>query len=338
MTRALPLVVTAAVLATVTDEARALRRARRTSLPVVQVEMRNVRLHVTDHVALNVRSLRGAFVATRAGGIPDLDDRDSYVVNVDAGEIAIDEASLNALMNEHVFVGHKPPVKHLEITVEDGVVKQKGTLDKKIDLPFKVKGMVEATPDGRIRIHATSIKSFGLPVKPLMKLFGIEMDDMLKVEEGHGLTVDDNDLVIDPQQMLPAPRMKGKVASVRIEGDEIVQVFGAAPPGPLRPAALSRNHIYWRGGTLHFGKLTMVNADLELIDQDPSDPFDFSVARYNDMLVAGYSRNTPTLGLKTYMPDYDDLHAGKPVARLPGPAAPQVQRARQASPTCPSPR
>jgi hypothetical protein len=338
MERTLPLGLAAALLATATVEARAVRRARKTSTPAVQVEMRNVRLHVTDHVALNVRSLRGTFVAARAGGIPDLDDRDSYVVNVDAGEIAIDEASLNALMNEHVFVGHKPPVKHLEITVEDGVVKQKGTLDKKIDLPFKMKGAVEATPDGRIRIHATSIKSFGLPVKPLMKLFGLEMDDLLKVEEGHGLTVDDNDLVIDPQQMLPPPRMKGKVASVRIEGDEVVQVFGAAPAGPLRPAALSKNHIYWRGGALHFGKLTMVNTDLELIDQDPADPFDFSVARYNEMLVAGYSRNTATLGLKTYMPDYDDLCAGKRVAQVPGRAARQVRKARTVSQTCPCPR
>ena len=335
MTHALPLGLGLAVLATATVEARAVRRARKTSPPVVQVEMRNVLLHVTDHVALSVRSLRGSFTPVRAGGVPNLDDRDSYVVNVDAGEIAIDEASLNALMNEHVFVGHKPPVKNLEITVEDGLVKQKGTLDKKIDLPFKVKGTVEATPDGKIRIHARSIKSLGLPVKPLMKLFGLEMDDMLKVEAGHGLTVDDNDFIIDPSQMLPPPRMQGKVTSVRIEGDEIVQVFGSAPAAPLRPAAVSRNHIYWRGGALHFGKLTMVRTDLELIDQDPRDPFDFSVARYNDMLVAGYSRNTPALGLKTYMPDYDDLRAGTRVAHTPGHAA---RLARQVRGACPCPR
>ena len=27
------------------------------------------------------------------------------------------------------------------------------------------------------------------------------------------------------------------------------------------------------------------------------------------MLIAGYSKNTPRLGLKTYLPDYDDLKA-----------------------------
>jgi hypothetical protein len=283
----------------------------------VEVEMRNVDLHVTEHITLQVRNLRGRFVAVRPDGIPNLDDNESYVVDVDAGEIAVDEVSLNALMNEHVFAGHKPPVKGLKITMEEGQLKQKGKLDKAIDLPFRVKGGVEATPDGKIRVHAKSIKSLGLPVGPLMKVLGIEMDDLLKVEAGHGVTVDENDFIIDPQQALPPPRLRGKVAAVRIEGNQMIQTFGSAPAGRLSPPAVSTNHIYWRGGHLRFGKLTMRSTDLELIDQDPSDPFDFSVSRYNDMLVAGYSKNLPRLGLRTYMPDHNDLGTGKRVAQAP---------------------
>ena len=308
-------------------------RARAAAPRGVQVDMRNVDLHMTPDVTLRVRSLRGRFVPTRAGGIANLDDSDSYVVAVDAGETAIGEASLNALMTEHVFARSayhgKPPIKNLDIQVEDGLLKQKGKLDKKIDLPFSVKGAVTATPDGKIRVHAKSIKSLGLPVKGLMKLLGIEMDDMLKVEPGHGLTVDDNDFIIDPQAMLPPPHLQGRITSVRIEGDEIVQVFGDGPAarGPQR--ARPRNHIYWSGGSLRFGKLTMRDTDLELIDQDQADPFDFSVARYNDMLVAGYSKNTPRLGLKTYMPDYDDLKNGRRVGGTPVPSAAPVRHTRR---------
>ena len=288
----------------------------------VEVEMVNVDLHMTPHVTLRVRNLHGRFVPT-GGGPANLDVNDSYVVEVDGGEVALGEASLNALMNEHVFVGHDPPVKDLEITVAEGVVKQKGKLDKKIDIPFKTKGTVDATPDGKIRVHAKSIKSLGLPVKGLMKVLGIEMDDMLKIESGHGVTVDDNDFIIDPSELLPPPKIRGKVTSVRVEGDEIVQTFGAGAAQRIRPAAASKNHIYWRGGDLRFGKLTMRGTDLELIDMDPKDPFDFSVARYNDMLVAGYSKNLPRLGLRTYMPDYDDLRAGRGKAGAPG-AAPKA--------------
>jgi hypothetical protein len=36
----------------------------------------------------------------------------------------------------------------------------------------------------------------------------------------------------------------------------------------------------------------------------PADPFDFYSAKYQAQLIAGYSKNTPQHGLRTYMPDY----------------------------------
>jgi hypothetical protein len=308
------------MVSTFAPRARARTPSRAAAPRGISVDMRNVDLHMTGDVTLHVRTLRGRFVPNHAGGVANLDDSASYVVAVDAGETAIDAASLNAIMNDRVFapgpVHGEPPVENLVLKVEDGMVKQKGKLDKKIDIPFSVKAVVEPTPDGKIRVHSKSIKSVGLPVKGLMKILGLEMDDMLKVEPGRGVAVDDNDFIIDPETMLPPPHLKGRVTAVRIEGDQIVQVFGDGPPAK----GGGRNHIYWRGGSLRFGKLTMRDTDLELIDQDQTDPFDFSVDRYNEMLVAGYSKNTPQLGLKTYMPDYDDLKAGRPVSATRGAA------------------
>jgi hypothetical protein len=290
------------------------------SSPPLQVEIRNIDLHVTEDVTVKIRNLRGRFLPVREGDIPFFDDPNSYVVDVEAGEVVMDEASLNALVNGHAFGHGKPPIRDLELKLEDGLLRQKGVLDKKIDLPFKTKGAVEPTPDGKIRVHAKSIKSLGLPVKPLMKLLGIEMDDLLKLEPGHGLTVDDNDLIIDPQLMLPPPRMRGRITAVRIEGGQLIQTFGDVPFRPLQPPASSKNHFYWRGDALRFGRLTMKNVDLELIDQDASDVFDFSVAGYNRMLVAGYSKTLPNGSLKTYLPDFADLQAGGPVAHTPAQA------------------
>ena len=73
----------------------------------------------------------------------------------------------------------------------------------------------------------------------------------------------------------------------------------------MSPPAVSRNLIYGRGGALAFGKLTMTEADLELVDDDPKDPFE--VEHWNEQLVAGYSKTTATRGLKAHMPDYNDL-------------------------------
>jgi hypothetical protein len=44
----------------------------------------------------------------------------------------------------------------------------------------------------------------------------------------------------------------------------------------------------------------MTDTDLKLIDMDLRDPFDFYSVRYNEPLVAGYSKNTPGHALRTY--------------------------------------
>jgi len=274
----------------------------------VEVEMSNVDLHVTAEVTMRIRHLRGRFEPTAPAVMPILGDKLSYVVVIDSGEIALDMASLNALMTMTLGEG-RSNVEKLRISTDDqSQLRQRGVLKKGINVPFDVKGGIEATPDGRIRLHAAAVRGFGLPVNPLMKLLGLKMDDLLKVKPGHGVTVDNNDLILDPQQLVPPPRIRGKVTSVRIVEGAIVQTFGSGERRSLSPPAVSPNHIYWLGGRLQFGKLTMTATDLELVDEDPGDPFDFSIDRWNDQLVAGYSKNTPKGGLKAHMPDHNDLN------------------------------
>jgi hypothetical protein len=269
--------------------------------------MSNVDLHVTADVTLRVRHLRGRFEPAGRSDMPYLEDKLSYVVAIDSGEIALDMESLNALMTTTLGQG-RSNVEKLRISTDDkSRLRQQGVLKKGIKVPFDVKGAVEATPDGRIRMHAAAVRGFGLPVNPLMKLFGLKMDDLLKVQPGHGVTVDNNDLILDPQQLVPPPLIRGKVTSVRVADGVMVQTFGSGERRRLSPPAVSRNYIYWRGGKLQFGKLTMTDTDLELVDEDPNDPFDFSIDHWNDQLVAGYSKNTPNRGLKAHMPDHNDL-------------------------------
>jgi hypothetical protein len=133
----------------------------------------------------------------------------------------------------------------------------------------------------------------------------------MDIKNRRGVDVQDDDIVIAAGQVLPPPEIRGWLARVAVRGNRLVQVFEDRSKG--RPAHLStpsggaRNYIHFRGGIITFGKLTMRDTDLQLIDADPRDPFDFFPARYNVQLVAGYSKNTPALGLKTYMPDFDDV-------------------------------
>jgi hypothetical protein len=273
----------------------------------VEVEMSNVDLRVTPDVRLTIRHMRGRFVPAGQSPAPYLDDKHSYLIAIDSGEIAIDMASLNALI-ARTLAGDRSNVERIRISTDDELrLRQRGVLDKGINVPFDVRAGVAATADGRIRVRADKVRGFGVPMTPVMKMFGVEMDDLMKVKPGHGVTVEGNDVILDPRVLVPPPRIRGQVTSVRVTNQALVQTFGSGKRQRLSPPAVSKNYIYWRGGELKFGKLMMFDTDLELVDDDPRDPFDFSVDHWNDQLVAGYSRNTPSRGLKTHMPDYGDL-------------------------------
>jgi hypothetical protein len=273
--------------------------------------MQNVRLHPADGVVLNIRHLRGEMKIRPGYEFPIFDDQGSYTLQLASAEILVDAASLAALMNRHVFAYDGAPLKDVEVEFEDGRIKQKGKMHKAVWLPFSMKADVGVTPDGRLRLHTHSMSALGIPATKLLDFFGLELDDVVSIEKRRGVEIKDDDVIIAPGSVLPPPAIEGRIASAAIAGAELRLVY--APRDGREPAALAPpdprapNYIYFSGSVIRFGKLTMTGADLQLIDADPHDPFDFSPPQYDRQLIAGYSKNTPQKGLKTFMPDFDDL-------------------------------
>jgi hypothetical protein len=267
----------------------------------VHVDFSNVNLHVGDGAMLEVRRLQGSMISTIAGQPPFFDDQRSFSLDIDAGEIAITPASLTRLLNANVFSFEGSPLTDVEVTIEDGRLRQKATLHKGVSVPVSMKAELSVTRDGRVRLHPVSLTAAGLPTGGIMKTFGLELDDLVDSRRAHGFEVVGDDVLLSTERLVPAPVIKGRLTGIRIAGDRIVQVFGSVPKSPPKP----RNDMRYRGGVLRFGKLTMTDADISLIDADPRDPFDFYPAHYVRQLVAGYSKNTPEGGLLVYMPDYD---------------------------------
>lgn len=275
--------------------------------------MQNVHLHVDDGIVLNIRHLRGEMVPRPGYEHPVFDDMRSYTLRVATAEVRVDTASLASLMNRHVFAYDSAPLKDLEIEIEDGRLKQKGKMHKAVWLPFSMKADVGVTPDGRLRLHAHSMSAIGIPATRLLDFFGLELDDVVSIQKRRGVEIKDDDVIIAPGQVLPPPEIDGRIARAEIDGAELRLVYAPGnghDPKPLMPPDRSApNFVYFSGSVIRFGKLTMDGADLQLIDADPRDPFDFFPLKYDRQLVAGYSKNTPEKGLKTYMPDFDDLPA-----------------------------
>ena len=293
------------------------------------IEIRNVDLHLSDQVLLRVRELRGEVTATKPEQPATLDDPQSFRIRVTSGVVAMTGDDLASLLNGVVFAYPGAPLRDIRVRTDSVQLIQTGTLHMGVNLKFRIRANVDVTPDGHIRIHPTLVRVLGLNGQKALHLVGMHLSDVLNLRHARGLTAHGDDLLLDPTAVLPPPAVDGRLVSVRIEGNALVEEFARAPSDTAHAAASAAaspdsshaGFVHYLGGRLQFGRLLMSNTDLRIVSTDPHGSFDLNLPHYAEQLVAGYSRTRPNMGLTAYMPNYATLH-GAPSAARPstGPA------------------
>ncbi|HEU4642919.1 MAG TPA: hypothetical protein VFS44_10740 [Gemmatimonadaceae bacterium] len=289
------------------------------------VYMRDVGFHLDDQLVLDIAYLKGTMRPLRPGSPIFFDDKKSFAIHLDDAVVSLTAENMTLLLNRYVFGYPGAPLRHLSVTTTGNRIVQKGILHKVVDIPFEITADLSVTPDGHLRIHPVATRIFDVDGAGLMRALHLTLEKLLDLSKAKGVSVKGNDLFLSPDSIVPPPTIEGHVTGVRVAGNRIVQIFGdssaarAAPTGALTPPnGAAAHYMYYRGGTLRFGKLVMLDADLQIIDADSSDTFDFDIDHYLVQLVAGYSRTTPEGGLEVLMPDYDDatkmLSSRRPLA------------------------
>ena len=276
----------------------------------VQAQMRNVTFRFSDTAEVEIKTLNGVLVPLGKNEFPNFDDKNSFNLRVSTAEIAMSSSDLANVLNSYVFARAQSPLKQLSISVEKGHLKVRGKFHDKGDIPFETEGILTPTADGKIRLHSEKIKALHLPVKGLMDLFGIDLGSLIKEGKVPGVQAQEDDLILDLQQILPPPHIEGKVVSVRMEGEKIIQIFGGSDAKPVKNVRAG-NYMAFKNNRVRLGKLVMNDTDLILIDMDPGDPLDFFLDHYKEQISTGYSKLTPSSGLRVYIKDYDKLHPAK---------------------------
>jgi hypothetical protein len=273
-----------------------------------RIEMRNVLLHDDAAGTLRVQQLNGRVSPSEAGGLISLDDKKSFLIDIDSGVISTSVADMSKLLNDRIFGYPGSPLSDIVLTVKGTQLKLNAKVKKGVVMPIELLGEMGVTPDGKLRVHSTSLKALKIPVKGLLGAFGVKMSDLVDARGAKGVSVEGNDMILDVEQMLPPPRKRGKLTDVRTSGDQLVETFGH-PVLQQKPPRW-RSYLRFEGGVIEFGKLTMHDADLVLADSGNADWFDFDLSRYQKQLEAGYSKVTPRLGLESYMPGSARVKAG----------------------------
>src|SRR6202008_1050213 len=105
--------------------------------------------------------------------------------------------------SDYVFGYPKAPLKKIEISTKGNQIRISARMHKVIDVPVRIVGDLSPTADGKIKLHPTSNKAAGIPVKGFLRLFGADLADVMKANEERGVRLEGDDIIFDQERMIP---------------------------------------------------------------------------------------------------------------------------------------
>lgn len=300
MGRALARLIAAAVALASAEPATA-------ASPATRVWMRGIVFFPFDDAPATVDRLSGTVVPTRPGRLVDMNDVTSYAVEVGHADVRVPASTMTVLMNRYVLPAAGTSIRHVEVSFGDGAIHLRGTLRKAgVPIGFKATARASATPAGEMRLQVVSMKAAGFVPKSLLDALGLTLAKVARPDNPGIFRIVGDTMFVPVASVFPPPKLLGRLRSVQVTPQALVAVLeggGASPPPPQRSAC----YISFRGGRVHFAKLTMTDTDLTMLPKTPAATLGFSPANYYRQLVAGYTLSTPGFGLVSHVTDYREL-------------------------------
>jgi hypothetical protein len=272
------------------------------------VEMSNVLFRYSPTLTVYVDRLRGSLQLTKGHQIASFNEPNSFLLATDAAQMRMTTTQLSSLMNDWLLRSPKAQLKNVRIEAQGTQLLIHGTMKKGLHIPFQAIAEPSVTSDNRIRFTVKKVETAHLQVKGLMDALGLTMDSLISQKGLQGMSVDGDSFLIDPQTAFPPPQIRAKVTGVRVSGQSVVITLGQGAP-KLQPRPW-KNYMALRGGILQYGRDTMTDADLVMIDTTPADPFDFYLGKYWCQIVAGTVKAQPDKGWRVFVPDFGKLPKG----------------------------
>ena len=286
--------------------------ARDSNVPTVGIKVQDVDYEIADGIGFYVKSLVGALVPNTAGEPVNFDDPDQYRIHIYAGEVTLSPAQLDAVFNRYVLTYAPRSLSSVENQTQDGRLivdvgaRLRGFVPPVGGLPTRLSGPVRVTDDNRLAYTPDQVSSLGLPLRPVLNATGITLADITPLDRP-GAHLDGNTLLLDPQNLFPAPRLEiDTIKKVTLSERGMTLVFGSDTPVPTfaDPPVKTDSYIWLQSGDARFYGTVLVNARLALVNEDDK-RLHFHLYDYRAQTAAG---------------QIDGLADGTLIARVPNTA------------------
>jgi hypothetical protein len=276
--------------------------------------MRNVQFRFTKDLVVGIERIRAQMRPVPPAAVVTFDDPSTFDLDVSGASVHLSLSQAEVLMNKRVFAYPNANVRNLRLESDGQSLVIHGSLTKGATIPFTMSGTPSLREGRWLAIETKEVKIGAVGVTGLLSALHISLQAMINAPASGQLRVQGNTILIELLTELPPPHIHGTVSALRCCAGGFDLEIGSANTvsdsafRALVPSAMaSPNFLAIRHGTLRFGKLTMADSDLDLVDADPRDPFDFYLQNYQCQLAAGDAHATLQFGWRVRMPDFDKL-------------------------------
>jgi len=283
------------------------------------MKLANLNFRLTDEIIMQVKELIGEAIPKAKNGIVNFDDINSFRIDILSGEAFVKTEIMEYIFNNMVFNYDGSPLKNMKMEFvekeENGQkvrkLKLSGDMKLVMWIGFEMIGKMYLDREKTLMvIEAEEIKSLGNPyTKTLLDAVGLNMEKLLPVPSGRGLTMVGNKIIVEPFKIFPPPQIGGFISDMRVQATGLQLFFSSKtkvnfPPLPRKDV---KNYLYLYQGDVKFGKLMMVDARLQMVDSSQNSDFDFYLKKYQLPLALGTSKIMADGSVVATIPDYRDV-------------------------------
>jgi hypothetical protein len=181
--------------------------------------------------------------------------------------------------------GKDPPFKELTVMTEGDSLVLEGNA-RTLGLPFTFRAEPVVTEEGTLALQLEQVHVMGIGVKGFVGAFSNTIEDAANQRQRRLLTVQKDQLVLDPFPFVGPPEVHTAFRSVEVREHSIVARLGEPPD---EADALPEPGLVLTGGVIRSDKTVLFDAVLALVPRDGGklvlDP-----ARLDDQIRGGFTK------------------------------------------------
>lgn len=268
----------------------------------------NVQYCWSREICINTDHLTATALPMNGGSDIVFDNIKSFIVKVHNGQVRISPQTLQGMFNESVFNYPGSNLRNLTVGIrkagQANRIKLSGSLKYFLWIPFEMDtnlSVDHATNTLVISVYKLTVFGF-IPATWLIQFNPFNLDKLLTLPENKYLTVRRNLMMVKPFGLFPPPRIDGHMASITVLPKLIQLSFTGGEPQISSNAGT--HSITLQGGNAQFGRIQLLDAHVEVNDQNPGNDFRFSLLNYLDYLPRSQVKLQKDGSVVLMMPDH----------------------------------